>query len=255
MSRKRIAAGLGAVAFALAACQGGVEGQTGSPSLPALPSEMPSGLESMAPPSGLESLAPSPSNNQLFPVFQASAGFDLTGGAIVTDVDGESSVVIGVVAPSAVDIQMPAAIVDGDCATQQEQGPIPPPDLFPSPDASPGAGASPGSEAPGGESPPIGSPEPSLGASPGTGGEVTYPIWLTPIAVGSSNSVIQAGVEDLVASPHAIVIEESADNPRIVACADLQEGPPTQASPDASLPASSPGSVEMSPGTSPETSP
>ena len=128
MSRKRMAAGLAGVALALAACQGATQGQTGAPSAPAV---NPSQMESLAPPSGLESSAPSPSGNQLFPVFQARGGSNVTGGAIVTDVDGESSFVIGVVAPGVTDL-LPIAIVDADCASQSDQGPPPPPDLFPS---------------------------------------------------------------------------------------------------------------------------
>jgi hypothetical protein len=240
MSKRRIVAGFGAIALALAACQGGnVEGQTGAPSVPAVPSD----LESMAPPSGLESLVPSPSGNQLFPVFQAQGGSNLTGGAIITDVDGESSVVIGVVAPGAAEM-LPAAIIEGDCASQTGQGPVPPPELFPSPAASGEAGASPAAE-----SPAAASPEASAGASPGAG-QVSFPLWLTPVAVGSSNSVIGVGVEDLVSSPHAIIIETSPEDPTLMACADLQEGAPTQASPGASAPATSP-DAGTSPGTSP----
>ena len=241
MSKKRIAAGIGAVAFAIAACQGGnVEGQTGLPSLPPIPSN----LESLAPPSGLESLLPSPSGDQLFPVFQAQAGANLTGGGIVTDVDGGSSVVIGVVAPGAAEM-LPIAIVEGDCATQTGSGPTPPPDLFPSAAPSGEAGASPAAE-----SPAAASPDASAVASPdASGGPVSFPLWLTPIAAGSSNSVIGVGVDELVASPHAIVVETTPDDPTLLACADLKEGAPTPASPDATGGPAGSGLPEGSPGT------
>ncbi len=226
MSRKRMLAGVGALALALGACQSGTQAPSGLPS--GLPTSLPSNLASLVP-----SNLPTPSGelSQLFPVFQAQGGSNLTGGGIITDVEAEASVVIGVVAPGAAEM-LPIAIVEGDCATQTGQGPTPPPGMFPEPAPSGEAGAS-------------GPPEPSAAASPevsgspgASGGPVTFPVWLTPVAAGSSNSVIPVSVDDLTASPHAIVIEMSAEDPTLVACADLQEGPPQMAPSPA--PASSP---------------
>lgn len=237
MSRKRMLAGVGALALALGACQGGVQGQTGVPSgLPSgLPTSLPSDLASLVPsnpPTGSGDL------NQLFPTFQAQGGSNLTGGGIITDVDGESSVVIGVVAPGAAEM-MPIAIVEGDCATQTGQGPTPPPDMFPEPAPSGEAGASGAPSASAATSPDASAA--ASGSPAASGGPVTFPVWLTPVAVGSSNSVIPVGVDELTASPRSIVIETSPEDATLVACADLREGPPqTAPTPDASAPAASP---------------
>jgi hypothetical protein len=200
-------------------------------------------------PSGLPSALPSGGLAQLFPVFQAQGGSNLTGGGIVTDVEDGASVVLGVVAPGAAEM-LPAAIIEGDCASQTGSGPTPPAGMFPEPapsgEASPGA-ASPAAESPAASEAPA--PSPTLSTE--------FPLWLTPVAVGTSNSVIGVKTADLTASPHAIVINTSPEDPTLLACADLQEGAPAPASPGSSpagggteSPAAS-GGMGASPATSP----
>jgi hypothetical protein len=242
MHRIRTIAVGAVLALALGACQGAVEGQTGAPSI-AVPSNIPTAL-----PSGLESAIPSGALDQLFPVFQAQGGSNITGGGILSDVDEGASVILGVVAPGQVDATFPAAIVEGDCASQTGQGPTPEGGAAGSPAAS-GAASSPAAASPEAASPeasgaasPAGSAEASGSVAPAT----EFPLWLTPISAGTSNTVIGVPTADLTASPHAIVVEASETDPTIVACADLQEGPPTMSSP---APASSPAG-----GSSPEAS-
>ena len=248
MHRIRTIAAGAAVAVLLAACgdatsTGSVEGVTGAPSVPA--------QSQSAEPSAMASPSASAALNQLFPVFQAQPGSDLTGGAIISDVDTGASVILGIVAPSLVEATLPAVIIEGDCASQTGQGPTPPPGSIPSssPAASPGAAspaASPGAASPGAASP-AGSPA----ASASAGAATEFPLWLTPIAAGTSNSVIGVTTADLTAAPHAIIIEAGPSDPTIIACADLVEGPPQMSSPDAG--ASPPAPPD--PGFSPEASP
>ncbi len=216
---RTIAAGAAIVAI-VGACQ-----TAASPSVPsAVTSAVPS-IGGSAAPSGPESGAPSgaPSGalNQLFPVFEAQGGSNLTGGGIVTDVEGGASVVLGVVAVGAAEA-LPVAIVEGDCATQSDQGPMPPEGYIPPPppsvDPAASAEASPSPEASAAMSP---SAEPSPSAM-----SEELPMWLTPIAVGSSNSVIPLSISDLTGAPHSIVIETSATDATLIACADLQPGSP-----------------------------
>ena len=245
MQRTRtIGAGI-VLALATVACQSGESSPSASVAGVTQQPASPSGMASEAPSgSPTTSAEPSPSGGQLFPVFQARGTSNLTGGAIITEVEGEASVVVGVVAPGAAEA-LPLAIVEGDCATQQDPGPTPPAELVPSPAPS---GSAPAAASP---SAPAASPSAPAGASPSASAptELTLPHWLTPVMVGSSNSVIPATVSDLLAAPHSIIIETSPTDPTIIACADIAEGAPAPASPGASA---APGG---SPATSPEASP
>lgn len=219
MARIRNLAGAGVVALALVACQSAT-----SPSIPPVPSNLPSVIASAIPSdiaSALPSLAPSASFNQLYPVFQARAGSNITGGAIITDIEGGASIIIGTVAPGVTD-EMPVAIVEGDCASVEDQGPTPPPELAPPPSVDPSAAVA----------SPAASVEPSPAASP-TEMPTSFPMWLSNIAAGTSNSVIPVSISDLVASPHAMIVEMNFQDPTVIACADLAEGPPTLSSPQA----------------------
>jgi hypothetical protein len=245
MSRTRIVAALGVAVLALAACQ---QGSTASPS--AASAAPVTSTEPSASASAAASGSPSASFAQLFPVFQARGGSELTGGAIVTDVEDGSSVVIGIVLPGATE-SFPAALVEGDCASIQDPGPTPPAGYIPEPSVEPsGSAVAPSVE------PSAAAPSPSAEPSPSGSMSAELPLWLTPIAVGSSNSVIPLTTSDLTAAPHAIVIEMGATDPMIIACADLQEGAPTPPSPAGSAPATSPeasgaaGSPEASPSSS-----
>jgi hypothetical protein len=243
MHRIRTLAAGAIVAVAIGACQGGTQGQTGAPSLPPVPSNLASLV-----PSGLASAAPSALAEGLFPVFQAQGGSNLTGGGIVTNVEDGASVVLGVVAPGAAE-SMPAVVIEGDCASQTGSGPTPPPDLFPSAEPS-GAAASPAAESPAAAS---AAASPAASEAPSASPSTEFPLWLTPIAFGTSNSVIGVSTEDLTASPHAIVIEMSPTDTTIIACADLAEGPPT-AAPTPSDDGGASGSPAASAATSPEAS-
>jgi hypothetical protein len=48
---------------------------------------------------------------------------------------------------------------------------------------------------------------------------------LTPVSAGSSNTVIQIPLADLLATPSAVVIQKSATDPTVVACADVTNAP------------------------------
>lgn len=235
MHRIRTVAAGALMAVALGACQTGATASPTTQTSAGTGGASPSALGS---PQGSAGAGASPSGaalNQLFPVFEATAGGDLTGGGIITDVEDGASAVIGVVAPGAPEEGMPLAIVQGDCATQTGQGPTPPavPEPSAEPSADSSAAASPDESA-------AASPDESAAASPDASGAASpsadaspsgipegFPMWLTTIVAGSSNTVIPVGVDELTASPHALIIETSPTDPTIVACADLQTGPPT----------------------------
>jgi hypothetical protein len=257
MHRIRTVAAGALMAVALGACQtAATASPTQTSAAAGSPATAPSAMTSPDA-SGGASAAPSGQLNQLFPVFEATAGGDLTGGGIITDVEDGASAVIGVVAPGAAEEGMPLAIVEGDCATQSDQGPPAP--AVPEPSAEPSAGASADASA-------AASPDESAAASPDASGAASpsaeaspsgipegFPMWLTTIMAGSSNTLIPVGVDELTAAPHALIIETSPTDPTIVACADLKTGPPTssggtggEASPGASGGASPAGSPEAS---------
>ena len=121
MSRIRLA-GVLAVALAIGACQGAAS----SPTLPtSLPSGLPSGLPSLPP--ELASLLPSslpsiPALRQSVAQFSEVDGSGITGGAILTDIDGQTIVTIGVVAPGETAPLM-ARIVAGSCSDVSDTTP------------------------------------------------------------------------------------------------------------------------------------
>jgi hypothetical protein len=79
-------------------------------------------------------------------------------------------------------------------------------------------------------------------------------MWLTTIMAGTSNTVIPVGVDELTAAPHALIIETSPTDPTIVACADLQTGPPPTTGTGGGTGGSPDASGAASPATSPEAS-
>jgi hypothetical protein len=177
--------------LALAACNtGGVGTATGTPgSSPAA-----SSAGSASPPASAEpSAAASPSGsglNQAFLQFEEQGGSGITGGAILTDLgDGTTAVTIGVVAAGITE-PMPANIVAGTCD-------------------SPGAAASPAA---------------SAGASPSTAAslEPGSTVKLGDLTAGASNTVVEMSLDELTATPNAIVIYTSAADDTIVACANVE---------------------------------
>jgi hypothetical protein len=200
MSRSTRLASVGIVAaavIAIAGCgtstgSGGVAGATGTPaSSEAIP-------PASAPASAEASAAPSGSGltlNQLFPAFQAQNGSNITGGAILTDLgNNQTAVTIGVVAAGVTD-PMPANIVPGDCASAGPAG-------------SPGPAAA--------------SAAPSAAASGSAAPlDPTTILKLGDLSAGSSNTVLALALDELVSSPHAIVIYKSAADGTVVACADV----------------------------------
>jgi hypothetical protein len=114
MSRIRLAGAL-AVAILVAACQ-----QAGtSPSVPVVPSGLPTSLPSELP-SNLESLLPSnlpslPTVRQSIAQFEEVNGSGITGGALFLDQEGETIVTVGVVAPGETAPLMPR-VIEGTCA-------------------------------------------------------------------------------------------------------------------------------------------
>ena len=208
MSRTTRLASAGLVAaavLAIAACgtstsSGGVAGATGSPAASvATPSEV-------APPSAEASAsagASAAAMNQAFLQFQEQGDSGITGGAILTDLgDNQTAVTIGVVAAGVTD-PMPARILPSDCAGAASASPPP------AASAAPSAAAS-----------PAGSAEPS---GPATPLDPTTVLTLGDLSAGASNTVLALVLDDLVSSPHAVVIYRSAADPTIVACADVTQ--------------------------------
>ena len=143
--------------------------------------------------------------------FQDANGSKIFGGGILTDLgDGSSAVTIGVVAIGFTD-PMPAEIVAGDCAT-----------IIAAPAPSAGT-ASPSAAATAAPSV-AASVEPSAAASVAPT-PATLPVTLTDVAAGSSNTVVQIGLADLLATPTAVVIHKSAADATVVACAPVVAAP------------------------------
>lgn len=210
------------LALALAACgttasSGGVAGATASP---------PASAEAGA------STEPSPSASQSTQAhlsFQEANGSKIFGGGILTDLgDGSTAVTIGVVAVGFAD-PLPAELTTGSCA---ELVTAPVPSAAASAEASAAASAAP-SAAASAEA----SAGPSVAPTP-----ATLPVQLTDVAAGSSNTVVQLPLADLLSAPTAVVIHESAADATVVACSDVVAGaaaPPAASAPAASMPAES----------------
>ena len=206
MSRSTRLASAGLVAaavLAIAACgssssSGGVAGATGTPEASvALPSEAatPSAEASAS------AAASAPALNQAFLQFEPQNDSNITGGAILTDLgDNQTAVTIGVVAAGVTD-PMPANVVPSDCAGAATASPPP------AASAAPSAAAS-----------PAGSAEPSGAATPL---DPTTVLRLGDLSAGSSNTVLALVLDDLLSTPHAVVIYRSAADPTVVACADV----------------------------------
>lgn len=200
-------AGLVATALVMAACgsstsspSGGVAGATSSP--PASVSAPVSAPESgpAASPSGL---------NQKFITFQAVNGSNITGGGILTDLgNNQTAVTVGVVAAGVTD-PMPAALLPGDCTSAMSA---------PAPSPAASAAASPAAS-------PAGSPAASASAEASASPIPLNPgdtIKLGDLSAGSSNTVINIGLDGLTSQPYALVIYKSAKDMSVVACADVK---------------------------------
>jgi hypothetical protein len=194
ISRAAVTALVGVAAFALVACGGGgVGGATGTPAVGSTSPEASSPVTSAEPSMASASPGSSLALNQAFLQFQEIGGSKITGGAILTDLgNNQTAVTIGVVAAGVVD-PMPANIVAGTCA-----------DL--------GASASPGASA---------AASPAAPASAGASLAPTTNLKLSDLTAGASNTVVDASLDSLLASPSAIVIEKSAKDHTAVACADI----------------------------------
>ena len=192
---------------------GAVAGATGTPAA------------SIATQSTEPSAAASPStaaSTQATLTFQEANTSGIFGGGLITDLgDGSSAVTLGVVAIGFTD-PMPAEIVAGDCATIVAQ---PAPSVAASPSGSPvasGGAASPDAGASAGASgaAPSASAGPSVAPTP-----ATLPVQLTDVAAGSSNTVVQMPLSQLLGSPSAVVLHRSAADATVVACADVTNTP------------------------------
>jgi hypothetical protein len=223
-SRRRTIAGLTiglTTALALVACNN--PGASTAPTL-APASETPAS----AAPSTEASVEPSASaSTQALLSFQEANASKIFGGGIITDLgDGSSAVTLGVVAIGFAD-PMPAEIVAGDCGTIVA---APPPSVAPSPSAAASAEAS----------APAASEAPSAAASAGPSvapTPATLPVKLTDVAAGSSNTVVQITLADLLAAPSAVVMHKSAADATVTACADVTSSPLPVPSALPSLPA------------------
>jgi hypothetical protein len=201
MSRSIRLASTGLVAaavLAIAACgtstsSGGVAGATGTPATSAAPpSAAPPSVEASA--SAAES---APALNQAVLQFQEQNDSGIIGGAILTDLgENQTAVTIGVVAAGVTE-PMPANVLPNDCASAATASPPPPASAAPSAAASPAAS---GSAAP---------------------LDPTTILRLGDLTAGSSNTVLALVLDDLLSTPHAVVIYRSAADPTIVACADI----------------------------------
>lgn len=186
ISRVAVTALVGVAAFALVACSsGGVAGASATPAAGSTSPEASAPVTS-AEPSTSAGASASPGSslalNQAFLQFQEIGGSKITGGAILTDVgNDQTAVTIGVVAAGITD-PMPASIVPLTCAILVAGGPA----------ASAGASLAP-----------------------------TTIFKLSDLTAGASNTVVDASLETLLATPNAIVIEKSAKDHTIAACADI----------------------------------
>jgi hypothetical protein len=213
MSRITRLASAGLVAagiLAITACgsstsSGGVAGATGTPGTSVAPS-------SAASASAAASASPGGSGlKQAILDFKAANGSNITGGAILTDVgNNQTAVTIGVVAAGITD-PMPASITPGDCATMTSGGAG-----SPAPSGSAAASTAPSAAAP--STAASGSAEPSASAVPLNPGDI---IKLGDLTAGSSNTVVNLGLDGIRSVPYAIVIYKSATDTTVVACADV----------------------------------
>jgi hypothetical protein len=211
---------------------GGVAGATGTPEATTATSASPSTEASASASAGL---------NKAFLVFQEQNSSKVNGGGTLIDLgDGSVAVSLGVVAIG-FDEPLPARLVTGAC-TDAASAPAP---SFP---PVPSAGASAGASAAASLAPSV---EPSAAASSGESTAptpATLPIDLTPVTGGSSSTVVQIALADLLTSPSSVLLYKSAAEPTLVACADVSQtlvipstAPGASASemPAASLPAAS----------------
>jgi hypothetical protein len=185
---------------------GGVASATGTPEASTATSA----------PSTEASASASAGFNKGFLVFQEENSSKVNGGGTVIDLgDGSVAVSLGVVAIG-FDEPMPARLVSGACA-DAASAPVP---SFP---PAPSAGASARASAAASLAPPV---EPSAAASAGESmapTPATLPVDLTPVTGGSSSTVVQIGLADLLASPSSVLLYKSAAEPTLVACADVTQ--------------------------------
>ena len=228
----RLAAAGVMTVLALAACSsnnGGVAGATGTP-LATTPAES-------ASPSA-EASANASANRALI-TFQEVNASKVFGGGVLSDLgDGSTAVTVGVVAIGFKD-PLTAEIVAGDCENFPAGG-----TASVAPSAAPSAAESmAASEAPSTAA----SEAPSAGASAGPSvapTPATLPVKLTDVNGGSSNTVVQIGLADLLGSTSAIVLHKSAADPTVVACADVTMTPAVAPSAGASeMPSEQPSSA------------
>jgi hypothetical protein len=148
--------------------------------------------------------------NQAILQFQQANNSGITGGAIVTDLgNNQSAVTIGVVAAGVTD-PMPANLAPGDCATMTAGG------ASASPGASNAASAAPSVAASAAPS----AAEPSGSPIPLNPGDTAK---LGDLSAGSSNTVVNIGLDGLLSQPYTIVIYKSATDQTVVACADVKK--------------------------------
>lgn len=213
MSRSTRLASAGLVAaavLAITACgsstsSGGVAGATGTPATSGSPSAAASAsAEASASPSGS-------GLNQAILQFQQANDSGITGGAILTDLgNSQTAVTIGVVAAGVTD-PMPANLAPGGCATMTTGGASASPGASGSASAAPSAAPS---AAASDSAAPSGSPVP---LNPGDTAK------LGDLSAGSSNTVVNIGLDGLLSQPYAVVIYKSAKDNTVVACADVKK--------------------------------
>lgn len=213
MSRNLRLASAGLVATAIltiAACgsstsSGGVAAATGTPAASSPPVSAPVSAPASAPASsGL---------NQAILQFQQENSSGITGGAILTDLgNSQTAVTIGVVAAGVKD-PMPSSLVPGDCTTLSTGG---------------GASASPGASGAASAAPSVAAPSAAASGSAAPSGS---PVPLNPgdtaklgdLTAGSSNTVVNIGLDGLLSQPYAVVIYKTAADQTVVACADVKK--------------------------------
>jgi hypothetical protein len=194
----RLAAANAVAALALAACSSnaGVAGATGTP-VASAPAET-------ASPSA-EASASAAANRTMI-TFQEINSSKVFGGGVLSDLgDGSTAVTIGVVAIGFKD-PLTAEIIAADCENL-------PYSASAAPSTAPSAAASMAASAAASEAASVG---PSTAPTP-----ASLPIKLNDVKSGSSNTVVQIGLADLLGSTSAIVLHKSAADPSVVACADV----------------------------------
>ena len=214
MSRNLRLASAGLVATAIltiAACgsstsSGGVAGATGTPAASSPPVSAP-----VSAPAG----SPSASGlNQAILQFQPANGSNITGGAILTDLgNSQTAVTIGVVAAGITD-PMPASLVPGDCATMMRGRRLGVPGCvrLGRPVRRGRVGGPVGGGLRFGGSVRLGG-----AAQPGRHRK------LGDLAAGSSNTVVNIGLDGLLSQPYVVVIHKTATDQTLVACADVKK--------------------------------